>query len=78
MTTAPLVLVTDHGPLDVVTLPAHLGPFSEMRARALDTPLGDLTVPIAHRDDLRPVGESVTEVLEYRPGRFHVVRHVRP
>jgi len=24
------------------------------------------------------VGEDVTEVLEYRPGRFEVVRHVRP
>jgi transposase len=29
-------------------------------------------------DDLRKVGESVTEVLEYIPGRFEVVRHVRP
>jgi transposase len=28
--------------------------------------------------DLRKVGESVTEVLEYIPGRFEVVRHVRP
>ena len=28
--------------------------------------------------ELRPVGESVTEVLEYIPGRFEVVRHVRP
>ena len=27
---------------------------------------------------LRRVGEGVTEVLEYRPGRFEVVRHVRP
>lgn len=27
---------------------------------------------------LRKVGESVTESLEYRPGRFEVVRHVRP
>jgi len=27
---------------------------------------------------LRLVGESVTEVLEYIPGRFEVVRHVRP
>jgi transposase len=26
----------------------------------------------------RQVGESVTEVLEYTPGRFEVVRHVRP
>lgn len=28
--------------------------------------------------ELRPVGESVTEVLEYIPGRFEVTRHVRP
>jgi transposase len=27
---------------------------------------------------LRKVGEDVTEILEYRPGRFEVVRHVRP
>jgi hypothetical protein len=45
-------LVTKHGLLDVVTLPAHLGSFDELRARAHDIPLGDLTVPIAHRDDL--------------------------
>jgi transposase len=24
------------------------------------------------------VGEDITEILEYRPGRFEVVRHVRP
>ena len=28
--------------------------------------------------ELRAVGESVTEILEYIPGRFEVVRHVRP
>jgi transposase len=28
--------------------------------------------------ELRRVGESVTEVLEYIPGRFEVARHVRP
>jgi transposase len=27
---------------------------------------------------LRPVGEDVTEVLDYIPGRFTVIRHVRP
>ena len=27
---------------------------------------------------LRKVGEDITEILEYRPGRFEVVRHVRP
>lgn len=45
-------LVTTHGRLDVLTLPAHLGSFAEMRARAHDVPLGDVSVPIAHRDDL--------------------------
>ncbi len=45
-------LITAHGPLDVLTLPAHLGSFEEMRARAHEVPLGDLSVPIAHRDDL--------------------------
>jgi len=28
--------------------------------------------------DLRKVGESVTEILAYIPGRFEVIRHVRP
>jgi transposase len=27
---------------------------------------------------LRKVGEDLTEILEYRPGRFEVVRHIRP
>ena len=45
-------LITDHGPVDLVTLPAHLGSFADLRARAHDVPLGDLTIPIAHRDDL--------------------------
>jgi hypothetical protein len=57
--TAPLLassdqwhLITVHGPLDVLTLPAHLGPFADMRARAHEVPLGDLSIPIAHREDL--------------------------
>jgi transposase len=29
-------------------------------------------------DALRPLGEDVTEVLEYVPGSFRVIRHVRP
>jgi hypothetical protein len=45
-------LITPHGPLDVLTLPAHLGSFTDMRARAHEVVLGELTVPIAHRDDL--------------------------
>jgi len=27
---------------------------------------------------LRKVGENVTEILDYVPGRFEVIRHVRP
>jgi hypothetical protein len=65
-------LITDHGPLDVVTVPAHLGPFEEMRARAHEARLGDLTVAIAHRDDLvrmkraaaRPQDRADVELLE--------------
>lgn len=45
-------LVTTHGPLDVMTLPAHLGSFEDMRKRAHETPLGDLIVPVVHRNDL--------------------------
>lgn len=45
-------LITDHGPLDVLTLPAHLGSFADMRARAHEVPLGELSIPIAHREDL--------------------------
>jgi hypothetical protein len=45
-------LVTVHGPLDVLTLPAHLGSFADMRARAHEVPLGELSIPIAHREDL--------------------------
>ncbi len=57
--TAPLLassdqwhLITPHGPLDIVTPPAHLGSFADMRARAHEVPLGDLSIPIAHREDL--------------------------
>lgn len=64
--------ITDHGPLDVVTLPAHLGPFGEMRARAHEAKLDGVTVPIAHRDDLlrmkraagRPQDLADVELLE--------------
>lgn len=29
-------------------------------------------------DALRPIGQDVSEVLDYRPGQFKVIRHVRP
>lgn len=65
-------LVTIHGALDVVTLPAHLGRFEDMLARAHPTPLGDITVPIASREDLlrmkrastRPQDLADAELLE--------------
>lgn len=57
--TAPLLassdqwhLITAHGPLDILTLPAHLGSFADLRARAHEVPLGDLSIPIAHREDM--------------------------
>lgn len=65
-------LVTDHGRLDVVAFAAHLGSFDEIRARAHPTPLGDLTVPIASREDLlkmkraagRPQDQADVKLLE--------------
>jgi hypothetical protein len=45
-------LITSHGRIDIITPPARLGSFSEMRNRAHLVPLGDLTVPIASREDL--------------------------
>lgn len=65
-------LITSHGRLDVVTLPAHLGSFDDLRARAHEVPLDDISVPIAHRDDLlkmkrttgRPQDLADVELLE--------------
>ncbi len=65
-------LVTIHGRLDVLTLPAHLGSFEEVRNRAIEVPLGDLIIPIAHLDDLikmkraagRPQDLADVELLE--------------
>lgn len=45
-------LVTNHGAIDVMTLPAHLGPFDGLQERAHQVKLGDVTVPIASRADL--------------------------
>jgi hypothetical protein len=45
-------LITAHGSLDLLTVPPHLGSFADMRRRAHEVPLGDLSIPIAHRDDL--------------------------
>ena len=51
-------------------LPGHLPREEVVHAAACACP--------ACGGELRRLGEDVTEVLEYRPGRFHVVRHVRP
>jgi hypothetical protein len=45
-------MITMHGALDLVTWPAHLGSFADLRDRAHEVPLGELSVPIAHRTDL--------------------------
>lgn len=52
-------------------LPDHL-PRAEMRHE----PCG--TCPDCGGDQLRKVGEDVTEVLDYVPASFRVIRHVRP
>lgn len=65
-------LITAHGPLDVIVLPAALGPFAELRARAHEVPLGGVTVPVAAREDLirmkrasaRPQDQADAELLE--------------
>lgn len=43
---------TRHGRLDVLTVPAHLGSFGEVQARAHQVVMGEVQVPIAHIDDL--------------------------
>lgn len=45
-------LESDHGLLDVIMLPAALGPFEGLRDRAHNVELGDLVVPVAAREDL--------------------------
>lgn len=69
-------LITRFGPLDVVTAPAGLGSFADLRARAHDVELGDLIVAIAHREDLirlkrasgRPQDLADVELLESLDG----------
>src|SRR5690606_8164780 len=51
-------------------LPLHLPRESIVHAPACSCP--------ACGGTLRPLGESVSEMLEYVPARFKVIRHVRP
>jgi transposase len=53
-------------------LPAHLP-----RRTVVHTPEGGCTCK-ACGNGLREIGQDVSEVLDYEPGSFHVVRHVRP
>lgn len=53
-------------------LPEHLPRVSEVHEPA------SCGCPRCGSERLRKVGEDVTEVLTYVPGRFEVVRHVRP
>jgi predicted LPLAT superfamily acyltransferase len=62
-------LVSTHGRLDLLTLPAHLGSFEDVRARAHEVPLGDITVPIAHREDLLKMKQAA--------GRPHDIADIR-
>ncbi len=53
-------------------LPAHLP-----RRTVVHTPLGGCGCTSCGAG-LREIGQDVSEVLDYEPGSFHVVRHVRP
>ncbi len=45
-------LTSNLGRLDLVAPPAGVGTFDEIRSRAVDVQLGDITVPVASREDL--------------------------
>jgi transposase len=78
--------LAEPGPLDEDTAPAPPELASKKKRRTLppELPRRDVvhtppdTCKACGGHDLRTVGESVTEVLEYIPGRFEVIRHVRP
>lgn len=53
-------------------LPEHLPRVTQMHEPA------SRTCPRCGSDRMRKVGEDITEILEYVPSRFEVVRHVRP
>jgi|SRR5437868_7560927 len=53
-------------------LPEHLP-----RRTVLHTPHSGCSCEACGRG-LREIGQDVSEVLDYEPGSFHVVRHVRP
>ena len=83
---APTGAVTEPDPLAEGAASSQPEPAAKKKRRTLppELPRRDVvhtppdTCKTCGGNDLRTVGESVTEVLEYIPGRFEVVRHVRP
>jgi dTDP-L-rhamnose 4-epimerase len=57
-------LITAHGALDVITLPADLGSFADMHARAHEVPLGDLSIPINGLRSAAPPRERRAAAIE--------------
>lgn len=85
-TAAPTTSTDDAETQDTVPVPAGSAAANKKKRRQLppELPRRDIVHAPAGvckacgGTELRQVGESVTEVLEYIPGRFEVVRHVRP
>ena len=68
--TSPTVAVVTERPARSRALPEHLP-----RERVVHEPACSCPQCGA---DMRAIGEDVSEVLDYVPGRFRVIRHVRP
>lgn len=70
-------LATPHGDIDVLHEAPGAAPFGQLRERALVIALGDISVPVAGRDDLirmklargRPVDRADVAALTDRAGR---------
>jgi transposase len=84
--TAPAVATNEAEAPDVPPAPGGSAATDKKKRRQLPPGLPRRDIVHAPADackacggtELRQVGESVTEVLEYIPGRFEVTRHVRP
>jgi hypothetical protein len=63
-------LITRYGALDIVTVPAHLGSFEEMRARAHEVHLDDVIVPIANRQDLLEMKRATSRLQDLADVEF--------
>jgi len=84
--TAPVLATNEAEATDALRVPNGSAATDKKKRRQLPAELPRRDIVHAPADackacggtELRRVGESVTEVLEYIPGRFEVVRHVRP